>query len=128
MTQQELNHDLAGRAFEEQGVVVSDIRVVLTDREVICSLQGRHRESGLHAGLAIRGVPRAVDGAAYFKVNDIALDRSLSGFKRLIVKAAIDKAIEQNATPDGVPIPIDGVAILDIELTDGAIRVTGRTR
>lgn len=127
-TEEEVNRSLAGSTFEEQGMTVSDVRIVLTAREVICTFQARHSELGLHTGLTIRGIPRAVNGVAYFEVNDVALDRSLSGLKRLIAKAAIEEAIERYSTDHGIPIPAESVQIRDIHMADGAIRVTGRTR
>ena len=127
-TEEEVNRSLAGRTFEEQGMVISDVRVVLTAREVICAFQARHSELGLHTGLTIRGMPRVVNGIAHFEVNDVALDRSLSGLRRLIAKAAIEEAIERYSTDHGIPIPAENVRIRDIHMTDGAIRVTGRTR
>jgi hypothetical protein len=127
-TEEELNRSLAGRTFEEQGMAVSDVRIVLTAREVSCTFRARHSELGLHTGLTIRGTPRVVNGVAYFEVNDVALDRSLSGLGRLIARAAIEEAIEGYSTDHGIPIPSEHVHIREIQITDGAIRVTGRTR
>lgn len=128
LTEAQLNEHLADQVFEQQGVTVQDIRVTLTASEIIATLRAAHEESKLNMGLTVRGVPAVAEGTAYVKINDIALDDSVSGFTRLVAKAAIEQAIEQYSTPLGIPIPIERVEILDIQLMPGRIVIVGRTR
>jgi len=128
MTQDQVNEYLTGATFEEQGVRITDLKVVLTSPAVIGSFQAWQEEWGLGVGITVRGVPTASEGMAYFKVDDVTLDDSLKGFNRLIAKATIQSAIKQYSTPLGIPIPIDEVEVQKIELMPGRITIVGRTR
>ena len=132
ITEAELAELLASEMFEAQGVTIKDIRVTLTSNEMLLAFEAKHQETGLDVGLTVRGVPKIVDGAPYFEIRDMALDESVKGIKRLLLKAAIDKVIEQYTTSEGVPlpfdIPTDKVDIQDIQLTPGKITIRGRTR
>ena len=105
-TQEEINSYLAGKTFEQQGLEVRDVVVTLTGREISGKLVATYAEMNLSAGATVRGVPSVVDGNVYFKINDIELDDSISGIARIVAKVAIEGAIDQYSTPQGIPIPI----------------------
>lgn len=128
LTEQEINAYLAEREFAQSGVTVRDIQVTVTDDALIASFKARQAESGLSGGVTVRGVPQAVDGQLYFRVDDVALDESIGGFARMLARAAIDQAIRQHAGEHGIPIPIENVEVREIALDPGTVTVTGRTR
>lgn len=82
---------------------------------------------GISTGLTARGVPVVLGGQAYVRIEDIQLDDSLPGFTRLIARNLIKKAIEDNSTPNGIPIPYPDIYLDSVELLPGAIRLKGRT-
>jgi len=128
LTEQEINDYLAERQFAQSGVAIRDIQVTVTDDTLIADFQASQAESGLSGGVTVRGVPQAIDGQLYFQVEDVQLDESISGFARMLARAAIDQAIRQYSGEDGIPIPIENVEVQEIELDPGAVTVTGRTR
>jgi hypothetical protein len=127
-TQAELNAYLAGNTFQQQGLTLRDVQVTITAKEVSAHAQVSQPETGINAGMTVRGVPTAVNGAAYFKINDVTLDPSVGGLTRLMAKAAIDRAIKQYSSAYGVPIPTAGVDVREILLQPGQITISGRTR
>jgi hypothetical protein len=133
LTQQEVNEYLAEKEFNPSGVILRDIQITITDDALIADLKASQVESGLSGGVTMRGVPHAVDGQIYFRVDDVTLDESISGFARLLAKAAIDQTIRRYSGDNGIPVPIDGVLradveVQEIELDPGVITVTGRTK
>ncbi len=128
MTEDQIAQELAGQVFEQQGFKASDIHVMLTDQEIICSLRVQQADTGLSTGITVRGVPVVASGAVYFKVNQVTLDDTLSGFARLIAQSAVEQAIKQYSTPQGIPIPTDNIEVQSVQLLPGKIIVTGRTR
>jgi hypothetical protein len=128
LTEAEINQYLVGKTFEQQGLTVRDAQIVLQDNEIVCTLKATHEESGLSGGMTVRGVASAVEGMAYFRVTDIALDKSFAGFARLVAKATIEEAIKQYSTPQGIPIPNDSIEVKSVQVTPGKIHITGRTR
>ncbi len=128
LTEAQINDYLAGKTFDQQGLTVSNVRVTLPGAEMIIACQAKHQESGLSMGLTARGVPVVVDGQVYAKVNSVTLDQSVSGFARLIAQAAIDAALKQYSTANGILIPTEGVTVQDVRLAAGKMTITGRTR
>jgi len=128
LTQEQVNEYLAGKTYEAQGVTVKEIQVVLTAQELLCTFRATQEKTKLSAGVSVRGVPSVADGKAYFKVNDIVLDDSIKGFARLLAKAAIDEAVKQYSTPQGILVPVENVEFESIELMPGKIVIAGRTR
>ena len=128
LTQQEINEYLAGKTFSEEGFEISNVAVVLTEKEIFCELRGEYPELGMRTGLSIRGVPETSGGKLYFRVSEITLDDSLGGFTRLMARSAIKEVIKQYSTPHGLPVPIENVDFQRIELMSGRIIVVGCTR
>lgn len=128
LTEAQINNYLAGKTFEQQGLTVSNVRVTLPGNEMIITCQAKHQESGLSMGLTARGVPVVVDGQVYAKVNNVTLDQSVSGFARLIAQAAIDTALKQYSTANGILIPTEGITVQEIRLAAGKMTIVGRTR
>ena len=128
LTEAQIAQELAGQIFEQQGFQARDVHVLLTTDEIICSFRAAHLESGLSTGITVRGVPVVEGGAAYLRVNDIALDKSLSGFARLVARGIIEQAIKQYSTPQGIPIPTESIEVGSVQLLSGKIIITGRTR
>jgi len=128
VTQAELNEYLAGETFDLEGAQVEDVQVTVTENGLVCSFRATQQDSGLSAGLTVRGMPTVADGAAYFRVDDVSLDPSVKGFARLIAKATIEAVIKQYSTPQGIPVPVDQVEFHDIQLMPGKILIAGRTR
>ena len=128
-TQEEINDYLAGKAFEQQGLEVREVVVTLTGREISGELEATYTEMNLSAGATVRGVPSVADGQVFFKINDIELDDSISGIARIVAKVAIEEAIDQYSTPQGIPIPKDeNIEVLDIQLLPGKLIIKARTR
>jgi hypothetical protein len=128
LTEAQVNAYLVGKTFDQQGLTLRDAQVVLTSSEVVATLQAKHLESGLSAGVTVRGVPVAANGNAYVRINDVNLDQSVNGFARLIAKGLIDAAIKQYSAPEGIPIPTQNVTVEDVRLASGKITIIGRTR
>lgn len=133
LTQQEINAHLAGKAFEQAGVAIHDVQVTLTEDALVADVRASQVESGLSGGVTIRGAPRVVDGQLYVRVDDVTLDESIGGFARLLARAAIDQAIRQFSTDDGIPVPIDmvpnaNIVVQEIEIDPGVVIITGRTK
>lgn len=128
VTQAELNEYLAGEMFDLEGALIEDVQIIVTENGLVCSFRATQQDSGLSAGLTIRGMPTVAGGAAYFRVDDVTLDPSVKGFARLIAKATIEGVIKQYSTPHGIPIPVERVEFHDIQLMPGKILIAGRTR
>jgi hypothetical protein len=127
LTEQELNDYLAERTFSQSGVSIRDVQVTVTDDALIAAFQTSQAESGLSAGVTVRGVPQVADGELYFRVDDVTLDESIGGFARVLASAAINQAVEQYSTEHGIPVPIENIAVEEITLDPGLLTVTGRT-
>jgi len=127
MTEAEINQYLAEQTVEEEGATISDMHVTLTASEIICTVKAYHQQTGINAGVTIRGVPLVVDGKLYFKVNDITLDRSLQGFTRLVAQGVIEQAVKAYSTNQGVAVPLETLTLNEIKLMAGKIYVAGRT-
>jgi len=104
------------------------VEVILLPGSMICRFQASQQESGLAAGVTVRGLPSASEGVAYFKVADVTLDDSVKGFNRLIAKAAIESAIKQYSAPAGIPIPLVEIEVHRIEVMAEKLLVVRRTR
>lgn len=127
MTEAEINQYLAEQEVEQEGATISDMHVTLTANEIICVVKAQHHQTGINAGVTVRGVPAVADGKLYFKVNDIALDRSLQGFARLVAQGAIEQAVKAYSTDRGIAVPLETVTLSEVRLTPGRIYVAGRT-
>lgn len=128
LTQQEINDYLLGQTFEQQGVAVSDIEVRIDAERITATFHVAHAESGMSGGVTVYGVPRVVDGQLYVEIQDFALDKSVSGFKRIVANSLIKAALEEYSTSHGIPVPVSDLTFETVQLMPGAIRVTGRTR
>lgn len=133
LTQQEINEYLAGEEYNQSGVVIRDVQVTVTDDALIARFNASQVESGLSGGVTVRGVPQVVDGQLYFRVDDVTLDESIGGFARMLARAAIDQAIRQYSTDDGIPVPVNvvpnaNIEVEKVELDPGVLTVTGRTQ
>lgn len=128
LTEAQINDYLAGKTFDQQGLTISNVRVTLPGAEMIIVCQAKHQGSGLSMGLTARGVPVIVNGQVYAKINNVTLDQSVSGFARLIAQAAIDAALKQYSTANGIPIPTEGVTVQEVRLAAGKMTIVGRTR
>lgn len=127
LTEQELADYLVQGSLQ-QDVRVQEARVVISDQEVVCMMQVSHTGLGISAGVTVRGVPVVDGGRLFFRVNDVSLDQSLSGFARLIAQGAIEAAIKDYSDPQGIPIPVEGITITGASLQPGKLLVEGRQR
>ena len=87
-----------------------------------------HQATGLAGDLAISGVPVVVDGELYFKVQAVTLGPQFSGFIRAIAQGLIQEMIQQEAGPNGIPIPVtlpEGMTITSVALGDGVLLLEG---
>jgi hypothetical protein len=128
LTQQEVNEYLAGKEFTQWGVTIRDVQVTLSDNALIARFRASQVESGLSAGVTMRGVPRIAGGQLYFRVDAVTLDESIGDLARLLARATIDQAIRQYSTDDGIPVPIPNIEVQEIEVDPGMVIVTGRTQ
>jgi hypothetical protein len=128
VTESELNQELTGQSYDMQGLTVEDVRFTLTTSEVIADLRATYAEANLSAGLRLRGVPQVVDGQLYIQVSEATLDRSISGFMRIVGEQLIKTALEEYSTEYGIHIPIEDVDVLSVELQPQQIVIVGRTR
>jgi hypothetical protein len=128
LTEAQINESLAGRTFEQQGVVVQDVKVTLAANEIIADLRATYAEAGLSGGARVRGVPVAIGGELYVKVNEVTLDSSISGFMRLIAQQLINKMIEDYSSENGIPVPLEDIQVDAVEIQPGKLVVSGRTR
>jgi hypothetical protein len=127
-TEEKLNEYLAGQTYGAQGVTVKDITVVLTGEEILCTFHASELRTGLNAGITVHAVPVVVDGAVYVQVDEVILDDSVKGLARTLAKGAIEQAVKRYSTPQGIPVPIQGMDVEKVELMTGRMIVTGRTR
>jgi hypothetical protein len=126
-TADQINEHLAGQVYEQDGMSVKEIWVVLTDEEVIAQGQGAYQPLGLSAGITARGAPVVSEGQVYLQVKGVTLDSSMPAFTRLLVKAAIEQGLKQYSTPLGIEIPVEDADISSVDLQPGKIIITGRT-
>jgi hypothetical protein len=125
LTEQDLaNYLLEGSL--QQDVRVQEANVVITEQEIICTMQVAHVGLGIASGVTLRGAPVVDGGRLFFKVNDVTLDQSLSGFARLIAQGAIEAAIKDYSEPQGIPLPVEGMIITGVKLQPGKLLVEGR--
>ena len=128
LTQQEINDYLQGQTFEQQGVTVRDIDVHIDTERITATFHVAHAESGMSGGVTVYGVPRVADGQLYVEIQDFALDKSVSGFKRIVANSLIKAALEEYSTSYGIPVPVNDLIFETVQLMSEAIRVTGHTR
>jgi hypothetical protein len=128
LTEAQVNEYLAGQKFEQQGVTVQDVRVTLLANEIVADLRATYAEAGLSGGARVRGVPVAVDGQLYIKINEVTLDSSISGFTRLIAQQLINKMVRDYSSQNGIPVPLEDVRVEAVQLQAGKLIVSGRTR
>jgi hypothetical protein len=72
------------------------------------------------------GEPYVEDGQAYVEIVSFSLDQSVTGFVRLLAQAAIQEAINQATGEQGIPVPVEGVEVLSVEVQPGVIVIRGR--
>jgi hypothetical protein len=128
VTEDDLNEELGGQTYDLQGLIVEDVRLTLTSSEIIGDLQATYAQANLSAGIHLRGVPQVVDGQAYIQVTEATLDRSVTGFVRLVAQQMIATALEQYSSEHGIPIPIEGMEVLSVELQPQQMVIVGRTQ
>lgn len=127
LSEEELAIFVTEQSLGQGGLSLSDVRIAITEEQVIIRLDASHAESGLRGEITIITVPHVVEGTLYLKILDYRLGESLSGFARLIASALVKAALENYSTPDGIPVPIAGVAeIYTVELHPGSVVLTGR--
>lgn len=127
VTEAQLNQYFAD-GYSQEDVSIRDVHVVLTEREVIATLHATYKATGLAAGITVRGTPTVSNGKVYFKVADVTLDESISGITRTFARSAIDNAIRQYSTADGIPVPIENIEFTRLQLAPGQVIIEGRTR
>lgn len=125
LTQDQLNQDLKGQTYEQQGITISDISVQLTAQNAIATLHVTQPDTGIATGITFWLVPVVVDGQAYAKVQNFELDNSLGAFAKIFARQAIQQALNQYSTPNGIPIPVQGVTVTSVQLRDGGVHIEG---
>lgn len=125
LLQEDVNDYLAGQALADQGVTVRDARLVFAEGEVLAEGQASHADSGVTVGVSLRGVFSVVDGGLYVRIEDLELDKSVPSFTRLIATALIEQLLKQYETPDGIPVPLQGVELQRVDITPGKLYVAG---
>ncbi|MBM3189826.1 MAG: hypothetical protein FJZ90_14005 [Chloroflexi bacterium] len=126
LTQEDVAAALAGQVFSDQGWTIRDVQAVLTEEDVTAAFQATHAESGVTARIAFRGVPKIVSNQLYVRVLGFELDESVPALIRAIATAVVEELVKENSTADGLLVPLQGVALDDIQLSAGGIRIIGR--
>ncbi|NLT74006.1 MAG: hypothetical protein GXX94_07395 [Chloroflexi bacterium] len=112
--------------LSRDGLQVRNLRVTITEQQVIARFDAAHASSGLSGEMTVIGVPQVVDGKLYLQVIDFSLGSSFSGFTRLIANALVESVLASYNTGDGIPVPIEGVnEVTSVELLAGRMVVTG---
>ncbi|MHB1296210.1 MAG: hypothetical protein ACYC4R_14610 [Anaerolineae bacterium] len=126
ITEAELRDALFGNSLRAEGIKLSDATVTFGNGEVTTSFQAKQEKTGLHAGVTLRAVPVVVDGAAYLKVEEVALDDTVTGLTRMIAQAAIEAAIKQSSGEHGIPLKVSGMWVSAVRVEPGKMTIVGR--
>jgi len=100
--------------------------VTLGDGQVRVNLQVSESDGSLDVGVTVVGEPYVEDGQAYVQIIAFSLDESVSGFARMLAQAAIQKAIDKATGEQGIPVPVEGVEVLSVDVQPGVIVIRGR--
>ena len=126
LTEADMREMLADQPFSHDAVTVTVEEVTLGDGQVRVQLQVSESEMGLNVGVTAVGEPYVEDGQAYVEIVSFSLDQSVTGFVRLLAQAAIQEAINQATGEQGIPVPVEGVEVLSMEVQPGVIVIRGR--
>jgi hypothetical protein len=128
LTEADVNRFLNDQAFSQEGLAVEDVRVTLTQGEVIATLFASHSQTGLSGEMTLRGEPVVSDGQVYVKIKSVSLGPSFSGFTRLIAQQMIEQAIKQADSGAGIAVPMEDMVVESVEVVPGKMIVRGRTK
>jgi len=131
ISQDEVNDSLKGETFEQDGLLITDLRVTVAQDELLGEVQVTHQQTGIAVDVTVRGEPHIENGAFYFRINDVSLGDSVTGLARIILQAVMNQAVAQISAQEGIPVPLEGLArveILDVQVEPGYLVITGRTR
>ncbi|MGI6380443.1 MAG: hypothetical protein ACOX2R_06705 [Anaerolineae bacterium] len=125
-TEEDILEMLADQSLSRDGVTVTVEEVSLGEGQVRAKLQVSESEMGLDIGVTVVGEPYLEDGQVYVQIISFSLDESVSGFVRMLAQAAIQEVIDQATGEKGIPMPVEGVEVLSVEVQPGLIIVSGR--
>ncbi len=127
MTEADLSELIGDMGIDEEGIRIQDMRVRITEQNVLGAFLLSHDGTGLSGEIAVKAEPQVVDGKLYLEIVDYELGEGFSGFARTVARNAIQSTINSINAAHGVPIPIGGVAeITSIELYEGLLVINGK--
>lgn len=125
-TEADIREMLANESLHRDTITILVEDVTLGEGQVRVAMQVSESETGLDVGVNVLGEPYAKDGKAYVRVISFALDESVSGFARMLAQAAIQEAIDQATDGQGIPVPVNDVEVLSVDVQPGVIVIRGR--
>lgn len=125
-TEADIREMLAGQSLGRDSVTVTVEEVTLGDGQVRAKLWVNESGMGLDIGVTVVGEPYVEDGQAFVEIISFTLDESVSGLARMLAQAAIQEVINQATGERGIPVPVEGVEVLSVEVQPGVIVIRGR--
>ncbi len=125
-TEEDILEMLADQSLSRDDVTVTVEEVSLGEGQVRARLQVSESQMGLDIGVTVVGEPYLEDGQVYVQIISFSLDESVSGFVRMMAQAAIQEVIDQATGEKGIPVPVEGVEVLSVEVQPGLIVISGR--
>lgn len=129
--EQELNSRLANMRFEQEGLTIAEPHLVLAEGQIIGTFSVSYEESGWTFGLTARAQPYVKDGEIYVRVQDVSLDKGVTGLRRRIVEGLLDEIMRQLSAENGIRIPADSlkkVELFGVQVEPGFLVISGRTK
>lgn len=125
-TEADIREMLAGQSLGRDSVTVTVEEVTLGDGQVRAKLWVNESGMGLDIGVTVVGEPYVEGGQAFVEIISFTLDESVSGLARMLAQAAIQEVINQATGERGIPVPVEGVEVLSVEVQPGVIVIRGR--
>ncbi|MGC9359047.1 MAG: hypothetical protein ACP5G7_01560 [Anaerolineae bacterium] len=126
LTEDDILDMLADQSLSQDTVTVGLENVTLGEGVIRVGLQVSESETGLDFGVTVVAEPYVSEGQVYARVISLALDESISGFGRRLAQAALEEAIDQATEGQGIPIPVEDVEVLSVDIQPGMIVIRGR--
>jgi len=127
LTADDIRKMLADESLSRDTITVTVDEVTLDEDVIRATLQVNESETGLDFGVTVVGEPIVQDGKVYVRVISLALDESISGFGRRLAQAALHEAVDHvTEGQEGIPIPLEDIEVLSVDIQPGMIVIRGR--
>jgi hypothetical protein len=128
LTEEDIHDMLADQSLSQDTITVELDDVTLDTDVIRVGLRVNESETGLDFGVTVVAEPFVRDGEVYARVISLVLDESIQGFGRRLAQAALEEAVDQATQGQGIPIPVEDVEVLSVEIQPGVIVIYGRRR